>query len=629
MHWWRISVRAAAVALAATPFASCSASDEGSNVGAGGGAASGGNGAGATGAGAVGGVGGIAIDSSGGSSGNAGTGGGGPVSIDDCPGPLDPALAAGLQAGGTPDPAMRWLYPYDGTVWPRGLLAPTLQWTPAASGTDAVYVHIVSKSFEYKGCFGPTSPERIPLPEAVWSAATTQASGPSDPLTVELSTAGAGQINGPLVQTWTVAPGTIKGAIFYNTYSSPQVGNNGAVMRILPGQAQPQPYLTVPGVAPLGPCVSCHALSANGAMLVASNHFYPAGPYTSASYAVGPNPNPAPLAQNLDEAGFAALYPDGSRFMTMGSPGTTSPTPFPNGPGNVVGMMGPKTSRLFDTATGQPIAAQGWSVQYANMPTFSPDGTKIVFNHHDQGNGHSLAVMDFDAASNTFSNLVKIFEDATRFPGWPFFTPDSSGVIFALGNAADFVGSHPARPLVMPSDLWYVDVATQTATPLARAGGYDGASSYLPYPGRDEHWEFFPTVSPVAAGGYFWLFFTSRRNYGNTLVGTQDDPKAKKIWVTAIDIGVAPGTDPSHPAFYLPGQEFEAGNVRAFATLEPCKPDGDACQTGVECCCGACTGGICGCPQGCSNIDEKCETDEDCCDPQAKCINGFCALIVR
>jgi hypothetical protein len=132
----------------------------------------------------------------------------------------------------------------------------------------------------------------------------------------------------------------------------------------------------------------------------------------------------------------------------------------------------------------------------------------------------------------------------------------------------------------------------------------------------------------VAAGGYFWLFFTSRRNYGNTLVGDQNDAKSKTIWVSALSIGSG-AVDPSHPAFYLPGQELEAGNVRAFATLEPCKADGAACQTGIECCCGACTGGVCGCPQGCSNIDEKCETDADCCDPQAKCINGVCALVVR
>jgi hypothetical protein len=172
-----------------------------------------------------------------------------------------------------------------------------------------------------------------------------------------------------------------------------------------------------------------------------------------------------------------------------------------------------------------------------------------------------------------------------------------------------------------------VDLATQTAHPLDAANGYSGTTSYLPYPGRDEHLGFYPTVSPVAAGGYFWVFFTSRRNYGNTIVGTVDDTKSKKIWVSAISIDAMPGTDPSHAAFYLPGQEEASGNIRAFATLSPCKPDGQSCTSGIDCCGGFCTGGVCGGAQGCSHIDEKCSKDSDCCDPSLKCIGGFCASV--
>ena len=233
------------------------------------------------------------------------------------------------------------------------------------------------------------------------------------------------------------------------------------------------------------------------------------------------------------------------------------------------------------------------------------------------------------AGNNSFSNLQTIYENPTLFPGWPFFTPDSKGVIFALGNADDFVGSHPARPIVARSDLFYTDIASKQTVPLAQAGGFNGTTPYIPYPNRDEHYEFFPTVSPVAAGGYFWLFFTSRRNYGNIPVGPPDLPASKKIWVSAIDINAPPGADPSHPAFFLPGQELDSGNVRAFAALEPCRADGDQCNSGIQCCCGGCTDtGQCGCPQGCSKIDEKCTTAADCCDPGVQCINGFCAPVI-
>ena len=46
--------------------------------------------------------------------------------------------------------------------------------------------------------------------------------------------------------------------------------------------------------------------------------------------------------------------------------------------------------------------------------------------------------------------------------------------------------------------------------------------------------------------------------------------------------------DRSHPAFYLPGQEFGAGNHRAFAALDACVQDGNDCLTGIDCCGGFC-----------------------------------------
>ncbi len=66
---------------------------------------------------------------------------------------------------------------------------------------------------------------------------------------------------------------------------------------------------------------------------------------------------------------------------------------------------------------------------------------------------------------------------------------------------------------------------------------------------------YFPTVSPVAAGGYFWLFFDSMRNVGN--LGLQ-----RQLWGVAIDVlppdefAGSYADDRSHPAFYLLGQEF-------------------------------------------------------------------------
>jgi hypothetical protein len=151
---------------------------------------------------------------------------------------------------------------------------------------------------------------------------------------------------------------------------------------------------------------------------------------------------------------------------------------------------------------------------------------------------------------------------------------------------------------------------------------------------------YFPTVSPVAAGGYFWVFFDSLRNYGNLGVGRQ-------LWGTALEIQ-ADGTyaeDPSHPPFYLPGQELGTGNHRAFTALDPCKMDGNSCTSGIDCCGGFCfidpesqefadAVGTCTPKQMmmCSQKDDRCQRDIDCCMPQGdsppySCIGGFCAAI--
>ena len=191
-----------------------------------------------------------------------------------------------------------------------------------------------------------------------------------------------------------------------------------------------------------------------------------------------------------------------------------------------------------------------------------------------------------------------------------------------------------------------VDVSTGKNTILARAMGYASAAdassgkTYLPFGAEDIKKAYFPTVSPVAAGGFFWVFFDAMRHYGN--LGQQ-----RQLWGTAIEIS-ADGdysVDRSSPAFYLPGQEFGTGNHRAFTALDPCKTDGATCTSGVDCCGGFCifeeTGGefvekVGKCSSKvdtCAKVEETCKTNADCCaasgdEPPLSCIAGYCTVIV-
>ena len=89
---------------------------------------------------------------------------------------------------------------------------------------------------------------------------------------------------------------------------------------------------------------------------------------------------------------------------------------------------------------------------------------------------------------------------------------------------------------------------------------------------------FNPVFSPLRAGGYFWLVFVSRRDYGNHLIGSN----RQQLWITAVD-DPPDAQDPSHPPFYVRGQEDCAKSENAYFALPPCKDKGAACTEGSDC----------------------------------------------
>ncbi len=262
-------------------------------------------GAGAPGAGGLGLPGGGADAGSDGEAGDASSGVT-PQLIDHCTagsGGPDATTTAALLDGGSPG-SLRVLYPYDGTVFPRGLIAPTMMWD--GSSADYVYLHITSKLFEYKGCLAPTAPGQLLIPQDVWEAAWAHASGAGDPLQVSLTVIASGKAAGPVSLHVVVAPATLKGSIYYNSYVSKLATAGGAVLRIQPGK-QAEAFLNVT-------CVGCHSVSANGSRMVASAELV-----NNSSYALTPDggANPPPKA-SVPDGTFVGLYPDGSLYVSNG-----------------------------------------------------------------------------------------------------------------------------------------------------------------------------------------------------------------------------------------------------------------------------------------------------------------------
>ncbi|HEY1956872.1 MAG TPA: hypothetical protein VGH28_14730 [Polyangiaceae bacterium] len=508
-----------------------------------------------------------------------------------------------LEGGGSADSAFAYVYPYDKTVWARGLLSATMQFggTPISNA----YVHISCSTLDYQGFFGPSSPGRVALSQTMWDAVMGAVASSKDPVKVEVTKDSGGAISGPITETWYVAQGSLRGTIYYETYGSPLAGGAGSV-----GIMKIQPGTTTPAVVKSGCGNVCHTASADGSTLVANVSLG----FSSASYDLKNNAATILMAGS-EIFTYGGIYPDGSFVVSA----TNYRTWFPG-----------EVSRVYDTKSGAQIPTPSWdsAVQNGGTPAFSPDGTKLAFIHEDKDGGHTLSVMDYDKNTKSFSPLTDIVTTQAGFVAWPAFTPDSKYVVYHVGSNEQFETDSGAT-----GDVYAVDLATKTPHRLDSLDGYSGSGTYLP--ANDPNMSFAPTVLPEAVGGYFWVVFTSHRSYGNTLPSQDNGDQNGKLWVAALDISAAAGTDGSHPAFFLDGQEHESDNLRGFWVLDPCKADGQTCGSGDECCGGYCRGDDGGplvCvppPGGCSQVYEKCTTSADCCETTNQCINGKCAVTVN
>jgi hypothetical protein len=590
---------------------------------------------------------------------DAGLGGIGGVGGSGLGGPVSGGALGALMGAPTPPATsseLGWLYPYNKTVWPRGILAPLLQWATTHTAS-AVYIHLVQKYFEFKGYYSGTALVNQPIDATAWQQATYGNGG--DKLHVEVTITDGTGAWGPIAEDWTVAPGVLQGTVYYASYNSQLAGANGAVLAIQPGSTSPA--IAIPGTGTS--CNVCHEVSADGSTLfmqnaTTTNHYDNGSSYDltdGGSVIASYTGNASDGTSNAEKFAWSAVYPDGT--LAMADSIYTRE-----------GYQG--SSVLFRRSDGTQIPTTGWTnvVTSAVSPAFSTDGRKLAFNYWAgtaaaggiaPGNGNNLVVMDFNCGAPdggtgcsgtppyAFSNMRQLYSNPMRWPGWPAFLPDGSGLVFHNTLVA---GNSPTSWLATwygaQAEIWWTDVPASAATAaspvrLDALNGFINGGSYLPlntsHP-NDAVLNYEPTVNPIASGGYYWVVFTSRRMYGNVAAGDPYDngdgtyPIPKKLWVAAVDIGATPGKDSSHPAFYLPGQELNAGNMRGYWVVNPCKQNGNACLTGDECCNGFCRAGDAGLvcttqPPGCSNEFEKCSTAADCCGMSQgyKCINGRCA----
>lgn len=562
------------------------------------------------------------------------------------PAGLDAATQASLLGATTADGDVVWTYPYDQMAYPRGINAPNMMWNGAASG-DVYAIHIVSGTYELQAFTSATFPAvtvagtapagatSFAFDPTLWAAFANSTSGSA---TVTVTRKSGTAYTKLISQTWHIANKSMSGSIYYWAI------NRGAIVRIKPGASAPDQFLSTATVPPPGEkngsstvttqmfCPSCHTVSADGSTLamgtgewgsqvdVWSTLYNLAGSNTTFSgYQTSTAATRFPLA---------ALSADGKVLVEN----------WATVRGNAMGqddqpidISAPSTTVTTQPLlTGTNLTTLVGSGHHTFFPVFSADNQ--YFAYVDSGNG-KLYGLSWNATTRVFANSVELADPPSGMKiAYPTISPDHRWVVYQVGP--DY-GSLSAN---YTGDLYAVD----TLNPLhpISLAGINATLSAAQTASRDEHRSYEPTFAPTPSGGYFWLVFHSRRTYGNALVGNAyvgEGNGTKQLWVAAVDVpaATASAADPSHPPFWLPGQDVTTLNMRGYWALDPCHADGATCSTGTDCCNGFCDttndagAAICGSTSsGCSQVGDRCNVASDCCSAGTSgvsCINHACS----
>lgn len=486
------------------------------------------------------------------------------------------AVAAFAGAPGVADNATI-LYPYYDTYFPQGLAAPLMQWSSPSAAT-AVKVTLKFPAtgtpiFQFSAIVPESALPSYAMPQAVWAAIERTATGAD--VAIELQRIVGGVLRQPVLHRVHFTPSRLRGKIFYTEYN---VGAWTGTLRVIdPSQniAAKNAFANAPGSCPV-----CHSVSSDGRTLVTSDW----GGQPSVVNSVGSDGLLTRLSSAPDYPSggdtrafaYSAISPDGA-IVLQGSNwwGNTSPAlPYK------IFSLDPTTGAPTDVSA---TSTNNWGLGAATMmvPSFSPDGKRLVFVDGDTGGGaawrQGISTFDFSSASKAFSNRKNIVKtaSASRITRWPTFEPDSRSVVYQTNPTGDdsssYGGMTPSGYNKNEGRMWSVDTNASPGTPVSLDKLNQGTDA------TDINRSYQATFLPVAIGGYRWSVFTSGRQYGNSL-NLPASNRTTQLWLSAVDDTPSAATDRSHRPFLLPNQVLGDNasartlNERGYWVLDACKP---------------------------------------------------------
>jgi hypothetical protein len=428
-------------------------------------------------------------------------------------------------------------YPYDGTVFPPALPPPEIMWEGVAKG-EKVRISLRSPMGHVAETVTTGRPASYTFAPATWRTIADTSKGETE---VEIEIASSADATRVVRSKVRVSDVPLTGVLYFWSSSITQM------LRWTPKSATTEKVFPLPPAPGPGkaPCIKCHTVSRDGSLMALAGFDAP-----GAATLVDTRTREilTDIAEPPYTTMFQALHPQGLRLVS-----------------NRVEEL-----ELFDVSNRRAprsLGSAGLPTHGAAQPTFAPSGDTLVFALHtnrasaNDFTESDLAVAPFDARSDRFGEARIIALGGGKACAYPSVLPDERHVVFQRGDHAR--SSNSGGVVLHHGELALASLSGGPVRTL-ELGTSAGTSV------RDARSAFQPAAPITANGRYDFVAFVSLRDYGTRLV----HQFRRQIWITAVDRDLT-AEDPSHPAFWLPGQDPVSTQMMPGWASAPPADDGE------------------------------------------------------